>query len=1354
MELRFFLRVGLLSLFEFLSIPDTMGYDPVYRLRQFLSDDFSNENVRSIFQDSQGFLWMGVDSEGLCKYDCSRFEIFGHQSLDSTSISSNYINDIKEGPFGNIWLATERGLNVFDKAGRTVSKIRLGGRQDEVANTVFICENGSGLIGTEDGIFRVLVQRDRNSRDRYNVVADNLTNVLQGVAVTSILQGQKDEYWLGTRAGLYHYSYTTGEYQHWCQGDGDYSLTEDEINSLEHLDERYLIIGTDNGINVFDTQSKKFYLTSFPESGLFKDGVLGIVKVLKDSRDVVWIGTTTYGIITGQLVETHGSRPVFELRIPAKISGLASSYITDIIEDQNNQLLVATKFGGVFVYDRRSSIFPHYRLEETDQVSDQDQSFIISAAQADNGFIWIGTRDRGLVRLDLKDHSYRDFVMNQGIDKVRRIETIFCESGDVVWIGNKKGLNKLNITTQRYDYFPFSKVMCIAEASVHDLWVGTRSGLFRIDKRSGKPNPHQSSHSWFFNNSELQVSKLLMEKDGILWVGTDKLGLFMYNTVNDELIRYSAADGEGTSISGNAIRSIFRDSNGRLWVGTKSSGLNLFDGRGGFAQFNEKSGLPSNTIFSILEDRQGFIWVATNNGLSRFDVENRKFLNFTKSHGLQGNVFEKYASIHLQDGRLFVAGNDGYNLFDPAEIKLDDYNPSIVITQVRSNSNVVERDVFKSKLIKLDHKQKVLSFEFAALDYRDVDAIQYMYRLEGVDQEWVTSANINQVTYSNLPHGSQTFMVKATNADGIWSDTHLSLNIDIETPPWLSWWAWCLYVGLILGLIYLIYWSAHLRAAFAHNLRTKQLELNQANELTKLKMNFFTNISHELRTPLTLILAPLEKIRETRLNDDIRKRVSIAYRSAMQLLNLTEQLMYFRKIEQGTLPLQVNELVIDEFLKDLMKPYAELAESRHVAFKAIFPDTKIKGYADKDKIEKICNNFIINAFKFTPEGGSITVEVSSVYRSTQELSAESDVHCLYVAISDTGEGIPAEEIEHIFDRYYQLDGVRNGNGIGLELVKSLVKLHKGEIMVKSALGEGTTFSVVIPIDPNLYDISSRQDFPKEPELSYQVLEPLENFELKKSTSGKRLLIVEDNVDLLSFLASLMSEDYEVEMAVSGADGLEKANDFVPDIILSDVMMADGNGLELCRQIKSNLATSHIPVVLFTARSHQEHQLEGFESGADDYIVKPFDSRVLKAKLKALLQNRERIVKTIKEGLDFEPSRISKNSMDVRFMTRILEIMEKNYVNVSFSVEDIAYDLHLSRSQLFRKIKSLTDQTPSEYLYAFRIKKAIALLEDSDLNISEIAYKTGFSSPNSFGKTFSKHVGMPPTKYLRKVLKVG
>lgn len=1351
MAIHFFLCAALL----FSATNHDEGFQ--YRFHRFIHDQrLSGENVRSVFQDSYGFVWFSIDSEGLCKYNGTELEVYSHIGRDTTTISSNYINDISEDKHGNIWLATAKGLNIFNRKKGYFQRVDLSEKGFDLCNILAQDENGAMWLGTDNGLLKFSVSEDGSYYPDYT---DPITLALNGVSVRSILQDKDRAYWIGTESGLFNFSIPEYRIRHWNDTSGRYTLSDNEINALLQLSQDFFLIGTDNGVNLFNRKKDHFHRLEFRESGAFNEAKVGIVDIYKDSKGVVWIGTSSYGILTGKPSLEGGGTVPFSFSVPDGISGVGSNNITGFCEDASDQLWVTTKFGGISIYDRRKELFPHFSLPHHEGVG---HNHIISSIEDRDGILWFGTRNRGLLKYDHNDRSFTEVPIFQGADEVRRIEAIGESEDGYLWFGHKKGINYLDPVTLNQGYYELPKTFSINEDKLSNLWIGTIKGIYFKGKGENSIERFRSRHS-LFTNPEVEVDYVYADSHLSVWFGTNHRGLWRYFPEMDSLCQFSHSESLPGSISGNTIRSIFEDSRGSIWIGTKSSGLNLFDSVDHFSHFRRSNGLPSNSVFSIVEDDDGYLWLATNNGVSKFDPDSGKFLNFNKNHGLQGNVFEKRACLKSHSGELLIAGNNGFNLFDPRHVSLENFSPRLVITSLKANGRILGQDIFRQDTFRVPHNENMISFEFSSLDFRDKTALRYAYKLDGVDEEWIFSENQNAVTYSNLAPGKYDFRLRATNADGIWSADEHEITVVVGKPFWLEWWAYMFYLFFIGVILFFIYRIATVRAGYFHKLQTKELELKRTQELHQLKLNFFTNISHELRTPLTLIMASIEKLMQSQRNAPGSKSIKTAHRSAKQLLNLTDQLLYFRRVEQGNLPLKVSRGDLKKYITELVMAFDELALKEDIKLTFSSGELPRETWFDADKLEKVVSNLIVNALKYTQPGGSISLHCTWIDHPEDTLKTplRKGVDYVKFCIQDSGRGMTEEQLKHIFDRYYQTDIINAGGGIGLDLVNGLVKLLGGQILVESEYGKGSKFIVYLPVSKNAFSMTELKpettnnkpalsdlliDVPLFPDLPLRMLEDL-SIEPGNKMRHK-LLIAEDNQELTTFLIESLRKDFFVNVVRNGREALSQVRDFHPDIILSDIMMPEMNGLELCRHLKQHTETSHIPVVLLTARILEEHQAEGFESGADAYVTKPFNVEVLTLRLKGMLNNRKKVLSKMRGGFTKIQDKLTpRNGGEDQFLHRIDQIIHENYQKVDFSVEEFAYDLHMSRSQLFRKLKMLTGKTPSEYLYAFRIGRAMAMLADGELTIAEISYRTGFRSPNSFTKTFTKHVGVSPRRYV-------
>jgi len=809
-------------------------------------------------------------------------------------------------------------------------------------------------------------------------------------------------------------------------------------------------------------------------------------------------------------------------------------------------------------------------------------------------------------------------------------------------------------------------------------------------------------------------------------------------------------------------------------------------------------------LIFITGNSNGNLWMATEKGLVIFDPTPDLGLHcklFERSDGLpyEGSIIAPL--FRSRSGKIFVpskyGSQNGFYCFHPDSVILNTHIPQVVITdfKVRNNPFILDSNISLLKHINLRYNENYLSFEFAALDYVNTGKNQYAYKLEGIDDNWISSGNRRFAAYTSVPPGNYTFFVKGSNNDGIWNEKGTSLLITIDPPPWKTWWAFTIY-GLVLGfMVYGLRQYDLKRQRLKQKLEIEQVEAEKLKELDSMKSRFFANISHEFRTPLTLILGPLDKHLQKLKDKGLKKDMSIMQRNARRLQKLINQLLDLSKLESGKMKLHAQELDAIPLIRGYVQSFESLAKQKSIelsfqvaaagaaketaaatAAAAGKKDLKIPVYADQDKLEKILFNLLSNAFKYTSEGGRIEIEVCSwqfaVGRTSQVTSHKSHIDSLLISISDTGSGIPPEKLPHIFDRFYQTDDIYTkdgeGTGIGLALTKELVELHHGSIEVQSEVGVGTTFLVYLPLGN---EHLTPEELGEKGERKKEQEEEIGNWQLaigSDSIAKDRapcpvpcatdrdehlILIVEDNTDLRLYIRTFLDQSYQVIEAEDGRQGFERALEHIPDLIISDVMMPQMDGYELCIKLKTNELTSHIPVILLTARASKESKIEGLETGADDFIVKPFDSDELIIRIKNLLDQRKRLSRLIEERiqksvvpgyLSIEDSNIT--SMDEQFLKKAFDTMKENYSDPEFNVEEFSQEMNMSRNQLHRKIKALTRHTAVEFIRSYRLNRAAEFIKKKSATIAEIAYDVGFSSPSYFSECFQKQFGILPSDY--------
>ncbi len=911
--------------------------------------------------------------------------------------------------------------------------------------------------------------------------------------------------------------------------------------------------------------------------------------------------------------------------------------------------------------------------------------------------------------------------------------------------------------------------------------MGTISGLNLFDK---KKNIFSHSYEGIAQDLGGQYIQCLYEdRSGNLWIGT-VWGL--YQLSHENLIKKNYEFGyylhdskDSTTLSDNHVFSVIEDSRGLIWIATLS-GLNCFyPDLNIFQSYTIRDGLSSNWILSLIEDECGNLWMGTHQGISKFDPATKSFVNFDIHDGLLSSEFTK-GVLRSRTGKLYFGGKTGFTLFHPDSIKHSDYVPPVVLTDFQVFNRSVpltpirqgEGSYTGTGLIELSYKQNMFSFEFAALDYTAPEKNQYLYKLEGFDRDWrVTDANRRFATYTNLPGGEYIFKVKGSNSDGVWNEDGLSIAVRIHPPFWKTNWALLIYIGVTLTVLMLLRELIVYREKLKNEILMERNEAERIHELDELKLRFFTNISHEFRTPLSLIIGVLERL--MRSKGHFKRKVlfqnyHVMFRNAKRLLRLINQIMDIRKLDEGRIRLELKQRDIIYFVKSIYSSFKYQAEQRsiHCQFKSDVEQLTI--WFDPDKVEKIIYNVLSNAFKFTKNGGIIHIQINvpsnqsnvSVSSNSNKIERKipSQVHdYLEIQIQDSGIGIPDKYLDRIYDPFFQIENkespLSSGTGVGLALTRELINLHQGGIHVQSREGSGSCFSICLPVDlvPGEIDTDGNESpeneaVPAFPDHETAMADSIAKHDLDKS--APLVLVVDDDVDFCNYLRDELYEDYRVIEASDGEDAYKMAIEFVPDLIVSDVMMPKMDGFTFCTKVKQNVQTSHIPVVLLTSQTTDKNRTDGFDLGADDYIEKPFDIYLLKTRISNLIQSRNKLKEKFSHEIYLQPKNVPVTPEDERFLNRVIQIVDEHIEDCDFHVTGLGNEIGLSRVQLYRKIKALTDLTPNDLIRTFRLKRAGQLLEKSQLTVFEVAYRTGFKDPSYFCKCFRNQYGSSPAVYAR------
>jgi signal transduction histidine kinase/ligand-binding sensor domain-containing protein/DNA-binding response OmpR family regulator len=1344
-----------------------------------VEEGLSANTVLAILQDSRGFLWIGT-YDGLNRYDGYKFIVYKNSTEDTTSISDNKIRALCEDKKGNLWIGTwAGGLNKFNRDKEEFKHYRYNpdnpsGISSDGIFALCIDETGNLWIGTEDsGVDYFNPENETFVHYKHN---PDDPNSISGNSVYSVYIDEKGILWCGTASkGLNKFVKEKNKFEVYKNSPDDpESISGNQVAAICEDYLGNLWIGTrDAGLNKLNPSEAKFMHYKYdPENpnGLSDNEVW---VVYEDSENLLWLGNFSHGInLFNRENETFTSYKK-DYNNPESLS---DDGIFSIYEDRSGVMWFGTWNGGLNRYDKLREKFISYSHDPNNSNS-LSADGVLAIYKDRDGILWVGTDAGGLNRIDEKNNKFTHYLHKPDDPSSIAGDYVssICEDKEgFLWISNDEtGLNRLDRRTNKFQHYKhdpddpksisknaISQVFC---DSYGDLWIGTSgSGMDRLKRKSNTFLHYQNDPENPKSISSKMVYCFYEDKSGNLWIGTYDGGLMMYNRNTDDFTHYKYdPKNPFGSLSSNIISSICQDENGILWIGTGGGGLNRFDkSKRQFKHYIEKDGLANNLVYGVLNDGKGNLWISTGKGISKFNIKHESFTNYDKRDGLQDYEFNQWAYFKYADSEMYFGGIHGFSIIDQNRMKKNPHQPQVVITDFQLlhkpvsigydtlwERTILEKSITETKLIELNHDDNIISLEFAALDFHYPEKNNYAYMLEGFDNNWInTDAKRRTVTYTNLEPGEYVFKVKGSNNDDVWNETGTSLKINIHSPWWATWWSYILY-GLIFGFIFTGSTRFYLnRQRLRHQLQLEQDHAKKLEEIDEMKSSFYANISHEFRTPLMLILGPAEKLLSKITDDDHRKQAGLIKGNANKLLNLINQLLDLSKIEAGKLKLQVSPGNIAQFVKGIVMQFESIAEQKDITLKIFLEREEIEAYFDRDKLEKIISNIMSNAVKFTPKGGTISVNLNLID------------HSLEIIVRDTGIGIPKSKLPKIFDRFYQVDGSHTreyeGTGIGLALTKELVELHKGQIYINSEEGKWTEVKIYFPLGKD--HLSEDEIVETEEYVSPQV-EKVEAAEGKIAETEDSLpenlvdktivLIVEDNPDVREYIKDALKEFYHIEEAANGEQGFRKAENFIPNLIISDIMMPKMDGYEMTKRIKQNEKTSHIPVILLTAKSDKESKLEGLGLGADDYLIKPFDTEELLIRIKNLIDTRRFLQE--KFSKDYEATKkIDKPSLsaiDENFMRKILEVIEEHISEEEFSIEDIAAEAAMSRTQIFRKIKGLTGKSPSVYLRSVRLSKAKQMIKRGEGTISEISYRVGFSSPAYFSRCFKEEFGCSPSE---------
>ena len=1362
-------RQGFLWLATWSGLARYDGYSvKMYRQEPGNSNGLKSNKINCLFEDRQGRLWVGASYTGLYRYDPEgdRFIHYSHDPENPASLSDNNVWAIFEDSRGIFWIGTEKGLNRFDpQSGRFRHFLNDPLDSRSIShNFVYSIQqspDGTLWIGTEEGLNRLLpAGKDPQSPSqahffRYNLTPGNASgqDAKSHNFIYSIHPSRYHDntLWICTSTGLKKVGFSTADFrkidfQTFTHENGKSGgLSHSFVSDAWEQDAGHIWVSTYGGLNLLELESGKTlrFQSDRRKPGSLKDNVVRCL--FHDRNGNLWAGLDKGLNRLNLRVRAFKNIPFGDDN--------ANNFITCIVPAADEKgLWAGTRGGGLSFIPADAGPQParprHFSMAGAAM---PDLAGFISSLLLDReGWLWIATDGAGVFRLREKGLSA------QGAPP-----------------GSYQQYTSSNQLSDNY-------VMSLLQSARGDIWLGYwDDGLDRYDPATGKFHHYLTTRDLSANLQNFPAVHLFETiEDGqpFLWVGTRGGGVYKLRFDRENnglvLVRHFQADaGKRGSMSSNFINCFLQDRLGRLWIGTEN-GLDLLDPeQGTFTWYAEKEGLANPIVQSLLEDRHGDIWASTQQGLSRLRFEQGRALvsNFDYADGLPGSAFSDDAAARAGDALLAFGGTSGLSLFNPDEIAPDTVPPGIRITGLRlfnipvpigrleDGRTILPRNISETGELELSYRDNVISLEFTGLHLGEPGKIRYAYLLEGFNKDWIyTDASQRVAHFTNLPYDEFVFKVKAANGNGAWSEP-ASLRIKVAPPFWLTGWAYVFYALLLAGLLYGFWRITRLRAEFRHKLELEHLQLEKVEEMSRLKTQFFTNISHELRTPLTLVISPLEQLLQEREGDRRLQRVfHRMHFNANRLLLLINQLLDIRKNEAGLMKLHAQQGDLVAFAREITASLQNLALQRNIRLEFRAAPAEIPAWFDPDQLEKVLFNLLSNAFKYTGDEGRISVS----------LWQDEELRQVVLEVEDSGIGIPRDQLGRIFESFYQVEDSpeharKGGSGIGLFLAKTLVEMHHGAIQARSEVGQGTVFRVSLPLGEDHFSEKekNRAAGRERQEIDEFILpeeaaaaapgarpEPAPPADPGKPAGKPAILLVEDNPDIRAYLRENLEEDYEVREAADGAAGLASALENPPDLILADIAMPRMDGIELCRRVKSEVLTSHVPFILLTARTSLVFRIDGLETGADDYVTKPFHMRLLKARIRNLLENRRRLRDKFSRSFDLSPTGITLNSLDEQLLKDMKALVEKHLEDDGFTVEQLAQALAMSRMQLYRKLKSLTGKSPDQLIRSIRLQRAAQLLETGRYNVSEVTYMVGYNDLKSFREQFKKEFGVSPSGY--------
>ncbi len=1304
-----------------------------------VQDGMSSNTVWNILQDDQGYLWFGTKN-GLNRFDGYNFKIYQVRA-DKDHADNSLIHSVCRINSTTFWVGTEEGLYAFDLTREKFARIAFA-KKDLVFDILRSTKNEAWVATRNNGVFRVALHSGKVWNYRATRGGLSLNQVRK------LVEDGRGKIWMGTFGeGIDVLDPVTNRFEHHKAGKQNGALSSNFILSLYRDPGGDIWVGTlSGGLNRWEVQRQQFKVFRTGGAHAISDNI--VRAIYQPIPGQVYVATekglNVLNTATGVFTTYKNNRGD-----PYSISDNA---VYSIYEDRQGGIWVGTYFGGVNYFSPGDASFELYYPNGS--AYGLSGSAVSCFLEDKPGCFWVGTENGGLNYFEAATGHFLKYPFlpfTQGLS-YHNIHALYKDRNDRLWVGTYSGgLNVIDLKTGRvaqYHHDPSdagsissNSIYCIYEDRSGTIWLGTVKGLNVFDPVK---NCFKKVTDRDLQNS--CIYKIYEDDAQCLWIATYENGLIKKDQRTGKWEHYRAGAGNAT-ISSNKIISLYDDSKGALWLGTDGGGLNRLDKKTGmFTRYGPAQGL-SNVVFGIVPDDSGYLWLSTNNGILKFSGKNGRIWSYTGLNNLQGKLYNYNAYYRSRDGRILLGGINGFNAFYPERISTTASGSNIILTSFKIFDHEPDLDDQKSALqqligftrrIDLSYHQSVISFEYALLDFKDPNKIKYAYKMDGFDKQWNNVGTQRVATYTNLPPGEYLFKVKATDIYGNWAGKMTSVVIKVRPPLYRTTVAYIFYAALLVAGVFALRNYYKRREARKNTVRLEKLNVQREKEFYQQKMDFFTTMAHEIRTPLSLIMAPLDHLKDTLVHPEQHKQLVVMEENSRRLQSLVNQLLDFRRIESDIYTIRKEPVELISFVQALYARFGTIAAQKQLRFLLTTDVDRLTLDADPEALQKIINNLLINAFKFAASVVELKV-------SQPEPDAKGRRFAT-IAVKDDGMGIPPAQLEDVFKPFFKVTGeawqLKNvgGTGIGLSLAKALAEKHSGVLTAENAKDGFTTFTLALPFEGT---VEKEQAAAGEED---------EDEDTEQDTGRPHVLIVEDDLNMLDFIsANLKAEGYNTCCGINGREALSILQTRQIDLVLSDVMMPEMDGIALCRQIKEQISSSHIPVILLTAKGTTDAELQGLESGADAYIMKPFKWKQITATIRNLLETRARLKEKFSAHPFVEANTLYNNPNDKIFIDQITAVIEERLDDHQLSVEELSRELAMSRSTLHKKLKAISGHSPNEFIRVIRLKEAAKLLLSGGCNVSEAGYRTGFSSPSYFTKCFTLQFGATPSEFIEKYL---